>query len=252
MIGANALVLLSLLPAVVILAPIVEVFRHSGSLNRSGILQNVPWMRWWLNTLLPSGLAIWLIQIPVALATALGLVSAFIDNPSRGRALSLPFLATSVIGPGVIAGSLFSGLYRLRALDTQWGATVPLWSNGFTLLVFLLFLAGMRFRLERALLRGESSLKTFLKDILPPMKPVILLVGVINMYWASQSILWPLIVLNGAENQTVPLGLLSVLLRGANRPAAVLAPILPVAAMFAAGFVLCTYWLITRTALESD
>jgi ABC-type sugar transport system permease subunit len=251
--GANALALLSLLPAIIILAPIVEVFRQSELLSRSGLLQRMPWFQWWLNSLVPCGLAIWLIQIPVALATAVGLVTVLMTDPRRGRILLLPFLATSLVGPGVIAGSLFSGLYRLRVLGTQWASTVPLWSNGLTLLVFLLFLVGMRSSLERAWLNGESLLKTVLSDIMPRMRPVILLVGVFNMYWASQSFFWPLITLNRAEHQTASLGLLRIALRGAFlRPVDALLPILPVAAMFAAGFVVCTYWLVTRTALESS
>jgi ABC-type glycerol-3-phosphate transport system permease component len=158
--------------------------------------------------------------------------------------LLLPFLATSVVGPGVIAAPLYRTLRQLQGLNTQWGATVPLWSNGLTVMVFLLFFLGIGMRLDRVIPW---------KDILRSMMPLILLIGVANMYWASQSLFWPFIVLlSSKEDYTPGLGLF-IEFRNIFSASSVwvLAPSLLVAAIFAVGFVLCTRLFITRIGLES-
>jgi multiple sugar transport system permease protein len=252
--GPGILALLTFLPGAIILTPVAWFLLHSGKWDMLLAVGEQPtWPQWWINGLLAPGIAIWLVQIPVALLTAQGLATMLRSNHRIGKVILLPFLGTSLIGSSVISGALLNGLRSLDGLNTQWGSSITLLSNGLTLLLFLLFLYGVRFRVEQAILRGRGFVDVLRKDIWPVMKPLILIVGLMNTYWAGQRLFWPLIVLNSADSFTPSLGLLMARRTGdAFVPVVqLLMPHVLVAAACAAGLVFLTHMLVTQMALST-
>jgi multiple sugar transport system permease protein len=63
--------------------------------------------------------------------------------------------------------------------------------------------------LEAAKLDGASSLRTFVMIVLPTMAPACAALGIITFLHQWESLLWPIVVANASDMQTLSVGLAS-------------------------------------------
>jgi ABC-type glycerol-3-phosphate transport system permease component len=147
-----------------------------------------------LNSLVP-GLAVWIVQLPVALLTAYTIALRRLPGKATNRALYLLFVIVAIVGTGVVSAPLFSGGRTLGLIDTVWASVLPVCASGAAVILFALFFESLAPRLAQARAQGEAETSIFRREILPAAWPLVLLVGVASTWWASQRLLWPLLVL---------------------------------------------------------
>lgn len=195
--------LLGLLPSVVILLPYVWLLwlllaRPEAIMPERPVLLRESWGRPLVNSLVP-GVAVWVVQLPVALLTAYAVSLRRLPGKATNRVLYLLFVVAAIISPGVVSAPLYDSGAVLGWLNTAWAAVLPAFSSGVVVILFALFFKGLAPRLAQARARGDAEASIFRRDILPAAWPFVLLVGVASTWWATQRILWPLLFLTSPE-----------------------------------------------------
>jgi hypothetical protein len=99
-------------------------------------------------------------------------------------------------------------LYQLNLglLDTLIGVAIPVLSSAFTVLILIALLSGGSEFGSNPVAQGDTMTVSRASAI--PFS-FLLLLSVLAMWWASQRIFWPLLVLNSVNNFTIGLGLVS-------------------------------------------
>jgi ABC-type glycerol-3-phosphate transport system permease component len=195
--------LLGLLPGVVILLPYIWLLwlllaRPEAIAPQRPVLLRESWGRPLVNSLVP-GLAVWIVQLPVALLTAYAVSLRRLPGKATNRVLGLLFVVAAIVSTGVISAPLYSGGAALGLINTTWASVLPVFTSGAAVILFAQIFKSLAPRLAQARARGETEARIFRRDILPAAWPLVLLVGVASTWWASQRILWPLLVLVAPE-----------------------------------------------------
>jgi multiple sugar transport system permease protein len=127
--------------------------------------------------------------------------------PFRGS-LFLVWLATLMIPQAVIVIPLFLMMSELGWIDTYQGLIVPVAFGSFgTFLMRQFFLSIPKELEEAARIDGASHFHILLRIFVPLSLPAVGLLALFTFTGQWNAFLWPLIVVNGADHATLPLGL---------------------------------------------
>jgi multiple sugar transport system permease protein len=159
----------------------------------------------------------WLIN-SIAISTATTLVVLVIDSLAayafarmrfRFRDTLFSLVLLTLFFPAVMfLIPNFITVHRLGLLDTRTGVVLPMLAS--VLGVFFLrqfFLALPRDLEEAAYVDGANRLQTFVRIILPLSKGPLSALAIITFLISWNDFLWPLLVLNTGDRQTLPVGL---------------------------------------------
>jgi multiple sugar transport system permease protein len=127
----------------------------------------------------------------------------------QGRAsLFVVYLATLMAPQSVIVIPLFLMMSWLGWVNSYQALIIPMAFSSFgTFLVRQLFLGIPPELEEAAMLEGASRLRILLSIFLPLSTPPLGLLALFTFIAQCNSLLWPLIVVQGPEHATIPLGL---------------------------------------------
>jgi multiple sugar transport system permease protein len=155
--------------------------------------------------------------ITVVVSILAGYAFARLQFPGRDK-LFVVFLATLIIPQEVVLVPLFILMREFGWIDTYQALILP-WA--FTALgTFLMrqFFLTIPTELERAaFMDGASRFRTLFHVMVPIARPAVAVLAIFQFiaYW--NSFLWPLIIVQGTEKATVPIGLNFFLAQSGNR-----------------------------------
>jgi len=164
----------------------------------------LPFGRFFLNSALVS-CAVTVIVLTVSSLAAY----AFARLRFVGRdTLFLTYLSTLMIPQVVLVIPLFLLISRLDWVNTFQALILPVAFSSFgTFMLRQYFKTIPRELEEAALCDGASRLRILVSIILPMSLPVLGLLALFTFTAQWNSFLWPLIIVNGTEHATIPLGL---------------------------------------------
>lgn len=145
----------------------------------------------------------------LSVCVSLGAGYALAKYRFRGRGLLYAaFLVTIMIPIQVTLVPAFLVTARLGLVDSPWAVILPTLFDVVGIFIARQFMLGVPDALiEAARLDGAGELRTFFRVVLPtcwPLVGVLVILGFMNRW---NDFLWPLVVLQGNESLTVPVGL---------------------------------------------
>ena len=172
--------------------------------NFEHVLSNSDVPRWTLNSLIFSFVSVVLILLFASMA---GYAFAKKRFPGRDAifwallaTLMVPFQATLI--PSYILVS------RLGGVDTYWGMIVPTLANVQAIFLMRQFIVQLPAELfEAAEMDGASEWRIFTTIVLPLVRPALATLGVFVFLWHWNDFLWPLVIGQSGEMQTLTVGL---------------------------------------------
>ncbi|WP_225768756.1 carbohydrate ABC transporter permease [Inquilinus sp. Marseille-Q2685] len=164
----------------------------------------LPFGRFFLNSALVSA-AVTVIVLTVSSLAAY----AFARLRFVGRdTLFLTYLSTLMIPQAVLVIPLFLLISRLDWVNTFQALILPVAFGSFGTFMLRQFFKTIPRELEEAALcDGASRLRILVSIILPMSLPVLGLLALFTFTAQWNSFLWPLIIVNGTDHATIPLGL---------------------------------------------
>jgi multiple sugar transport system permease protein len=164
----------------------------------------LPFGRFFLNSALVS-CAVTVIVLAVSSLAAY----AFARLRFGGRdTLFLTYLSTLMIPQAVLVIPLFLLISTLDWVNTFQALILPVAFSSFGTFMLRQFFKSIPRELEEAALcDGASRLRILVSIILPMSLPVLGLLALFTFTAQWNSFLWPLIIVNGTEHATIPLGL---------------------------------------------
>ena len=153
--------------------------------------------------------------ILATLATALALLFtvpagyAFAKLRFRGRERLFQLLVGALVIPGQIGTlPLFLFLEQLGLVNTYAGALVPWLASIFGLFLVRQYALSIPDEmLEAARIDGASEWQIFTRIVLPTLQPILATLALFVFLGSWNDFLWPLIILTGQENYTLPVAL---------------------------------------------
>jgi sn-glycerol 3-phosphate transport system permease protein len=215
--------MLLLVPAIVQFFPILyvislsfkdktEVFKYPPSLipqhlqaaNFQAALAAAPLGRFLINSLFIAS-AITLFQILTAVLAAYALARM----EFAGKKLFFALIIATMMVPGEITIiPNYLTVAKLNWIDTYSGLIVPFAASGFGVFLLYQFMRGIPKELEEAArLDGASRLRFLFQFIVPLSMPAIAAFSVYAFVNAWNQYLWPLIITQSTEMQTVQIGI---------------------------------------------
>jgi multiple sugar transport system permease protein len=172
--------------------------------NFEHVLSSSDVPRWTLNSLIFSFVSVVLILLFASMA---GYAFAKKRFPGRDAlfwallaTLMVPFQATLI--PSYILVS------RLNGVDTYWGMIVPTLANVQAIFLMRQFIVQLPDELfEAAEMDGASEWRIFTTIVLPLVRPALATLGVFVFLWHWNDFLWPLVIGQAGEMQTLTVGL---------------------------------------------
>jgi ABC-type glycerol-3-phosphate transport system permease component len=127
--------------------------------------------------------------------------------PGRNLVFGL-ILSTFMIPFPVIMIPLFSLVRRFGWVDSYWGLIVPGALSGFAVFMMRQFIQALPGELfDAARIDGAGELRIFLTMVLPLTKPALATLGILTFLDSWNNLLWPLIIIQSDNMDTIPLGL---------------------------------------------
>ena len=118
------------------------------------------------------------------------------------------FLAALVMPLQVSMLPLFLMLKQLGLINTYWAVIIPSMATIYGIFMVRQFALGIPDSLlDAARLDGASEWRLFFTIVLPLLRPVLATLGIFTFLSAWNDFMWPLIVLTGSENYTLPVAL---------------------------------------------
>ena len=172
--------------------------------NFAHVLDTVPFLRFYFNSLLVTGF-VTLSQV----ATSALAAYAFARIEFFGRnILFVLYLATLIIPDQVTMLPLFLLVSRLGWTDTYQALTIPFMANAFAVFFLRQFFIGLPRDLEDAArVDGAGRVRILWKIVLPLSRPALATITLFIFLSQWDSYLWPLIVTNTESMRTLPIGL---------------------------------------------
>ena len=166
----------------------------------------VPFGRFFINSLL---VAVW-VTFGQLLTSSLAAYSfARLRFPGRDT-LFIIFLGTMMVPFQVTMIPVYILMRELSWVDTYYALIIPNLFSAYGCFLLRQFFLTIPTELEDAAkIDGGSYLTIYSKIILPLAKPALATLGVFTFMASWNSFIWPLIVVNSIEMQTLPLGLAS-------------------------------------------
>ncbi len=174
--------------------------------NYEDALTSMPFDRFYLNSLFVST-AVTIIQILTSSLAAF----AFARLKFKGRdKIFILYLAALMIPFPVLLVPNFIIVNRLDWLDTYWALIIPPAFSAFSTFLLRQHFKSLPLDLdEAARLDGATSLRIWWSIVLPMSKTAIAAISILVFLTTWNDFLWPLVVTNSDEMQTVPVGLSS-------------------------------------------
>ena len=172
--------------------------------NFTEVFATQPVWRWLGNSMLVAT-----VGTALSVCVSLGAGYALAKYRFRGRGLLYAlFLVTIMIPIQVTLVPAFLVVARLGLVDSPWAVILPTLFDVVGIFIARQFMLGVPDALiEAARLDGAGELRTFFRVVLPscgPLVGVLVILGFMNRW---NDFLWPLVVLQGNESLTVPVGL---------------------------------------------
>ncbi len=121
-------------------------------------------------------------------------------------------LATMMVPFEILMLPMYKEIIALHLIDTYVGVIITGLCSASTIFFFKQYLSGLpKELLDAARIDGCSEYGISVKIILPLAKPAFASMGILCAMGAWNAILWPLLVLKGAEKFTLPIGLNTLL-----------------------------------------
>ena len=121
-------------------------------------------------------------------------------------------IATMMVPFEILMLPLYKEIIALHLIDTYTGVIIIGLCNASTIFFFRQYLSGLpRELLDAARIDGATEYGIATKIILPLTKPAFASMGILQAMGSWNAILWPLLVLKGAEKFTLPIGLNTLL-----------------------------------------
>ena len=172
--------------------------------NYTQVLEQAPFGRWFLNTLIVTVVCVAGNLLFCSLAGY-----AFARIRFFGREVTfLLILATLMIPFQVIIIPTFLIVRSLHLIDTLGALILPNLTGAFGIFMLRQFFRTIPIELEEAArIDGASRLGILFKIVLPLSGPALATLAVITFMWTWNDFLWPLITIYHEENMTLQLGL---------------------------------------------
>ncbi|MBA3450787.1 MAG: carbohydrate ABC transporter permease, partial [Chloroflexia bacterium] len=117
-------------------------------------------------------------------------------------------LLTFMIPFPVIMIPLFVLVRNLGWVNTYWGLIVPGALTGFAVFMMRQFISAIPSELfDAARIDGAGEIRIFLTMVLPLARPALATLGILTFLESWNNLLWPLIVIQSDDMETMPLGL---------------------------------------------
>jgi multiple sugar transport system permease protein len=172
--------------------------------NYTAVLQQAPFTRWFLNTLIVT---VVVVAGNLLFCSLAGYAFARIKFFGRDVAFIL-VLATLMIPFQVIMIPTFLIVRKLGLIDTLGALIVPNLAGAFGIFLLRQFFRSLPVELEEAArIDGASRLGVLFKIVLPLSGPVLATVAVVTFLWTWNDFLWPLVTIYSPNNMTLQLGL---------------------------------------------
>jgi multiple sugar transport system permease protein len=172
--------------------------------NYTQVLEQAPFTRWMLNTILVTGAVVVANLFFCSLA---GYAFARIRFFGRDVVFIL-VLATLMIPFQVILIPTFLIVRKLGLIDTLPVLIVPNLAGAFGIFLLRQFFRTLPIELEEAArIDGASRLGVLFKIVLPLSGPALATLAVITFLWTWNDFLWPLVTIYRPTNMTLQLGL---------------------------------------------
>jgi arabinosaccharide transport system permease protein len=121
-------------------------------------------------------------------------------------------IATMMVPFEILMLPLYKEIIALGLIDTYTGVIITGLCNASTIFFFRQYLSGLpKELLDAARIDGATEYGISAKIILPLAKPAFASMGILSAMGTWNAILWPLLVLKGAEKFTLPIGLNTLL-----------------------------------------
>jgi len=127
--------------------------------------------------------------------------------PGRDLLFGL-ILCTFMIPFPVIMIPLFVLVRNFGWVNTYWGLIIPGALTGFAVFMMRQFIQAIPSELfDAARIYGAGEVRIFLTMVLPLARPALATLGILTFLESWNNLLWPLIVIQSDEMETIPLGL---------------------------------------------
>jgi multiple sugar transport system permease protein len=167
----------------------------------------LPAPRWFLNSL---GIASVFTSLVLIIDSLAGYAYARMEFPGRNVLFGL-LLATLVMPGLMFLIPNYLTVNRIGWLNTYQGVMAPGLAGVFGVFFMRQFFQGIPKELEEAArIDGASTWTTFYRVVLPLAKGALATLGVITFMASWNDFLWPLLVLNDRNLQTLPVGLATI------------------------------------------
>ena len=164
----------------------------------------LPFGRFFLNSLIVS---VSVTAITVVVSCLSGYAFARLKFPGRDQLL-MAYLGTLMVPSIMLIIPLFLIVNSLGMVNTFQGVILPVAFGTFGSFLLRQFFLSIPLELEEAaLIDGASRLRILVSIIVPLSMPAIGLLSLFTFISQWNNFLWPLIVMTGSENATLPVGL---------------------------------------------
>ena len=164
----------------------------------------LPFGRFFTNSALVAGA---ITVIVLAVSSFAGYAFARLDFPGRGS-LFVVYLATLMVPQVVIVIPLFLMMSAFGWVDSYQALILPMAFSSFGTFLLRQFFLTIPVELqEAALLDGASHPRILLTIFMPLARSALGLLALFTFTGQWNAFLWPLIVVNGPDHATIPLGL---------------------------------------------
>ncbi|MCR5596413.1 MAG: carbohydrate ABC transporter permease [Lachnospiraceae bacterium] len=227
--GTGFFVILCAIIAFPILAGLLASFRPGTELIRRGLAidlnpttmtlanykylfggnaDSIKYFMWYKNSLLITLTSVVLTLI-ICYFVAYGLT--MYDFKLRNFLFTL-VIATMMVPFEILMLPMYKEIIKLHLIDTYAGVIITGLCSASTIFFFRQYLSGLpKELLSAARIDGANEYYISVKIILPLAKPAFASMGILCAMGAWNAILWPLLVLKGAEKFTLPIGLNTLL-----------------------------------------
>lgn len=172
--------------------------------NFRTVLERVPFLRFYLNSLIVTSLiTFW----QVATSALAGYAFARLVFPFKNVIFTV-YIATLIIPNQVTMLPLFLLVSRLGWIDTYQGLTVPFLASAFAVFFLRQFFQTIPRELEEAaLIDGAGRRRILFQIVLPLARPALATITLFIFLSEWDTYLWPLIATNSEAMRTLPIGL---------------------------------------------
>jgi ABC-type glycerol-3-phosphate transport system permease component len=161
-----------------------------------------------LNSVIVTGAATFGV---VAVASLAAYAFSRLDFPGR-QALYYSVIALMMVPAALTIVPLFVMIKNIGLIDTRWALIIPYIAVGQVLGIFVMraFFDGVEpAYFDAARVDGASELRIFWSVALPLVRPVMVVVGILEMITAWNDYVWPFLVLTNNSLKTLVVGLVS-------------------------------------------